>query len=108
MNILITGGASGLGFEISKAMASQIENTVNFTYCHSEKEAGEMVKLLPNTRAIKCDFREGAEVDHLLESLSAMDLDVLVNNVTLNIVIEHFHKMNSNVFLDNFSYISVE
>jgi NAD(P)-dependent dehydrogenase (short-subunit alcohol dehydrogenase family) len=96
---LITGGASGLGFEITKVMASQGGNTVHFTYCHSEKEAGDMVKSLPNTRAIKCDFRNGKDIGRLLEDISEMDRDVLINNATLNIVVEHFNKMDPTIFI---------
>jgi len=107
MNILITGGASGLGFEITKVTASQGGNTVYFTYCRSEKEANVIVKSLPHAKAIKCDFRKAADIDRLLEDMPGMDLDVLINNAALEIVEAHFHKMDPNVFLDHFTNLMV-
>jgi len=106
MNILVTGGASGLGLEITKKMA-QGKNTVYFTYCRSVKDAEAIAKTFPNAKAVKCDFTQAAEVDGLLEKIPAMDLDVLVNNAALNIVEEHFHKMDSGVFLGHFTHLMI-
>ena len=38
MNILITGGANGLGAEITKLMASNSEHFVYFTYAKSAEK----------------------------------------------------------------------
>ena len=49
MNILITGGANGLGLEITKVLATNKNNVVYFTFAKSETSATELQKIYNNT-----------------------------------------------------------
>ena len=94
MNILITGGASGLGEKITEKFAANSFNKVYFTYSRSHKNALSINNKYPNTVAIKCDFSCEEEVRMLVEKVAQFDIDVLVNNAySGNPVTTHFHKI---------------
>lgn len=94
MNILITGGASGLGEAITKSLATSKENKVYFTYNKSEKKAASIVGEFQNTIAIKCDFSIEDELKILLSKIAMMNLDVLINNAYCSRINQiHFHKV---------------
>ena len=63
MNILITGGASGLGEAITNKVASENMNIVYFTYNTPSEKARQLEGSLANTRGIKCNFINIKEVD---------------------------------------------
>jgi 3-oxoacyl-[acyl-carrier protein] reductase len=103
MNILITGGASGLGEKITEKFAANSLNKVYFTYSRSYENALLINNKYPNTVAIKCDFSCDEEVQKLVENIAQFDLDVLVNNAyTGNPVTTHYHKIPYQDFSDGF------
>jgi 3-oxoacyl-[acyl-carrier protein] reductase len=103
MNILITGGASGLGKAITEALAGNKNNTVYFTYSKSEEKAKKIKIIFKNTISIKCDFSEPSELSSLQDQIKEMDLDVLINNAYCSKINQmHFHKYPPNDFLTNF------
>ena len=103
MNILITGGASGLGAAITKAFAANAANKVNFTYHHSVNDAGQLEELFGNTTGIKCDFSDAQQVQELSEAIKRLNLDVLINNAYSGKIEPcYFHKTNKAVFLSDF------
>ena len=103
MNILITGGASGLGKAITEELAKNKNNTVYFTYSTSEEKAKKIKEKFENAVSIKCDFRESAEIELLQEQIGEMDLDVLVNNAYCSKLSQiHFHKSPPIDFLNDF------
>jgi NAD(P)-dependent dehydrogenase (short-subunit alcohol dehydrogenase family) len=104
MNILITGGASGLGEAITNKVASENMNIVYFTYNTSSEEARQLEDSLANTRGIKCNFINVKEVDNLIDQISTMDLDVLVNNAISSITNDHFHKIAIDAFTESFQH----
>ena len=69
MNILITGGANGLGAEITKLLASNSEHFVYFTYAKSAEKAGLIENAYKNTKAIKCDFLDLNDIEAFLPHL---------------------------------------
>ena len=104
MNILITGGASGLGGAITRLLASNQGDTVCFTYSSSLASAQSIEKQFVNTTAIKCDFKSQTEVDFLKEKIDTLDLDVLINNSYSGEAIKsHFHRISPDEFLNDFS-----
>ncbi len=105
MNILITGGASGLGEAITKKAASDSSHKVFFTYRNSEDNALAIEKTFSNCKAIKCDFKNESDVIALGEKISEADIDVLINNAISNpITIKHFQRTDISVFRDGFLF----
>lgn len=100
MNILITGGASGLGEAITGKLAEDKANKVYFTYCRSEQKAKELEKT--NAIAIRLDFTDPASVQEFILSLQKLDIDVLINNAITGYSQDYFHKISSKVFVDSF------
>ena len=103
MNILITGGASGLGEVITKLLAKN-GNFVFFTYKNSTINAKKIETEYSNTTSIKCDFKNEDELNSLLSSIDQYDLDILINNAySGDVTPRHFHKMTPDKFLTDFN-----
>jgi 3-oxoacyl-[acyl-carrier protein] reductase len=103
MNILVTGGASGLGKAITTLLAAESSSHVYFTYSHSKDKARQIEIDFPNTSGIKCDFCISEDIAILTSKMPQMDLDVLINNAYANgIKTRHFHKINSSDILEDF------
>ncbi|MBQ9215855.1 MAG: SDR family oxidoreductase [Prevotella sp.] len=104
MNILVTGGASGLGRAVVMEMAKDKDNSILFTYCHSEDTAFRLSEEYENVKGIKVDFTNPDSVDAFTEYLASEQVDVLVNNAYIgNPVGTHFHKTNPNDYLIAFN-----
>jgi 3-oxoacyl-[acyl-carrier protein] reductase len=103
MNILVTGGASGLGAVITRKLADTPGNKVFFTFHQSEDKAVAMEKELPQVEAIHCDFNEPKDVEKLCSMISGFDLDVLINNAIVGMSKTHFHKITPDTFLNSFN-----
>ncbi len=103
MNILITGGASGLGEAITRKLAEDKGNTIYFTYSRSEEKANRLVSEFSNTRQVKCDFSNLKEIQNVCELINEIDIDVLINNAYQGKFIQtYFHKTNSEDFNSDF------
>ncbi len=103
MNILVTGGASGIGEAITRKLAEEVSNNVYFTYCRSGERAFCITNDLPNTRAIHCDFENDKDLEVVCKTISEMQVDVLINNAyTGNYLNTHFHKTAAYDFLVDF------
>jgi 3-oxoacyl-[acyl-carrier protein] reductase len=103
MNILITGGANGLGGAITRALARDKGHTVFFTYSSSFLKAEALQKEFSNAFAIKCDFKNEEEVKNLSEKIETLSLDVLINNAyTGDPIKTYFHKIPVEDFTEGF------
>lgn len=103
MNILITGGASGLGEAIVRMFAEDKHNFVYFTYSKSKENAEKISQEFKNSHPIKCDFANNDDLSKLTESIAKFDLDVLINNAYSGSFLKtHFHKIASEEFLNDF------
>lgn len=102
MNILITGGASGLGESITKLLA-QHQHKVYFTYSTSIESAEKLEKEFLNVSSIKCDFTNENDIQLLKDKIPDLKIDVLINNAyTGDYLKSQFHKININDFLEDF------
>lgn len=104
MNILITGGASGLGYSIVEKLAINPEFNILFTYCHSQKSAQELCSRFNNIKAFKCDFSNPDEINLLTEEMVKSDIDCIVNNaISGKIEKSHFQKLDTSPFISGFN-----
>lgn len=102
MNILITGGASGIGRAITENIARKASHKVYITYAKSIAAAKELEQTYSSVTAIQCDFMDSSSVNNFVSQLSALNVDVLINNAITGLVEKHFHKIESHEFLDSF------
>ena len=104
MNILITGGSSGLGAAIVTKLAAEGSHKIRFTFASSREKAEALVAAFPNTEAVHCDFTDAESVTALCNRIAGMDLDVLINNANGKVHKEHFYKTDPEVFLKSFEH----
>ena len=100
MKILITGGASGLGKDITLRLASNKDHEVFFTYCHSKDEASKIEEQFQNAHSIHVDFENNEDLQSLISFMQDKNIDILINNaISLGINKKHFHKITNEDFL---------
>jgi uncharacterized oxidoreductase len=94
--VLITGGGSGIGFEVAKLLSAQ-GNTV-LLVGRTESKLKTAAEGLPNTVAIRCDITDENDVNQLIQRVSAEypDLSVLINNAGL--AFAYTHSENAGAF----------
>jgi 3-oxoacyl-[acyl-carrier protein] reductase len=103
MNILITGGASGLGAAILRKLAEENKNLIYFTYAKAADAAKKAEATHANVKAIYCNFLDKQSVKDLTDNIGDMNLDVLINNAGTSIHEEHFYKTDPDIFFQSFS-----
>lgn len=104
MNILVTGGASGLGASIVNALAKDGKHTIWFTYAKSAAAGAALEVSLPDVKGVFCDFSDVGSIDALILQLQTYDIDVLINNASGGIHKEHFYKTDPNVYVRSFEH----
>lgn len=105
MNIIITGGSSGLGKALVEACAASAEHQVLFTYCRHEDEAQALAGKYANIRAVQVDFTDEASVGLFVQRLADEQVDVLINNAYAgNPQGIHFHKTAPEDFAQAFHW----
>lgn len=107
MNILVTGGNSGLGRATVEAL-SAAGHRVWFSYLpveRCEKEAAEMVKADSGLTALPLDFCREESVDGFCSRIKEMDIDVLVNSAYAGKAQGiHFYKTPAEDYLTAFQH----
>lgn len=93
MNILITGGASGLGAALTSKLAENKNWKILFTFSNSSDKAVKLEKEHSNVAGIKCDFKNENDIKNLIQKIQEFSPDALINNAwTGNFIKNHFHK----------------
>jgi 3-oxoacyl-[acyl-carrier protein] reductase len=104
MKILITGGASGLGEAITRKLATESNNMVYFTFNGAVANAEKLEKEFSNAKSFQCNFKDIASVKAFADTISGLDLDVLINNAYTGEPIKtYFHKTAIDDFTTEFS-----
>jgi len=98
--ILITGGASGIGLEMTQRLIER-GNTVIITGRNKEK-LSKAKKLLPKVHTIQSDVSNAKEIDSLHKKATKEfpDLNILINNAGIMRTV-NFHEAHSS--LDDFT-----
>lgn len=106
MNILITGGSSGLGRSAVELLSQNKENTIWFTYVDQvnyQKFISELENKYDNFLGFEVDFCDLQSVETFCVKLRDIDLDVLINNAYVGVPrSKHFHKLEVEEFLKSF------
>ena len=93
MNIIITGGSSGLGKALVEVCAASGKDQVMFTYFQHEDEAQALAGRFANVTAVQVKFSDEASVIHFAEMIEEKPTDVLINNAYAGSPQGvHFHK----------------
>lgn len=104
MNIIITGGSSGLGKALVEACAAA-SHQVLFTYCRREEEAQALAGRYAHVEAVKVDFTDETSVGQFIQRLAEEQVDVLINNAYAgNPQGVHFHKTAPEDFAQAFHW----
>lgn len=81
MNILITGGSSGLGKAIVDKLCQESNNKIYFTYNRNFEIANQLENTYSNSKGINVDLTSINELNNLVEMIKDLEIDGLVNNV---------------------------
>ena len=104
MNILITGGSSGLGKAFTTKLAQEHpESTIYFTYNSSVEDAKDIEKRFSNTSALQLNFKNSQSIDAIAVKIIDYNIDVLINNAVSSFSNNHFHKTDNSLFLTSFT-----
>lgn len=101
MNILVTGGASGLGNVIVTNFLSQ-HHVVYFTYNTSVEKAKEIEQIHNKAKGFFCNFKELDSVKNFIKNIQHLKIDVLINNAFTGFNQDFFYKSNSDSFQNSF------
>lgn len=105
MNVLITGGTSGLGKATVELLVKDGHH-IWFSYLATEeftKVANEMVAQYENVKAVPLNFCEQDSIDGFCEQMQGWDIDVLVNCTYVGKPqTTYFHKIAPEEFLQAF------
>lgn len=96
MNIVITGGASGLGLSFTKAFA-KLDNHVFVLYNNSKEMANYLEKEYQNITCIKCDITNEKEVIKACNKIN--NIDILINNASIAID-NYYYDKSIDEFMD--------
>ena len=111
MNILVTGGSSGLGRSIVEKLCSDKKNKVYFTYNNSIENSKSICSNYANANSIKCDFTNQNELTLFIENFKNLNINILINNfyswpknplMPGTFLTKKFHKIDQNTFIDEF------
>lgn len=102
MNILITGGASGLGLAITTSLAKSVSSNIYFTFNSSTSQAKNLESKLENCTSVKCDFSSQNDIERLASLIEAVNIDILINNAISGMEFNHFHKIRAEKYEELF------
>ena len=105
MNILITGGTSGLGKATVELLQRDL-HTIYFTYLPTEdytSVANDIESLYYNVKGIQLDFCDISSIENLCNKVKEWDIDVLINSTYVGKPqTTYFHKIPVENFVQAF------
>ena len=85
MNIVLTGGTSGLGYRAAEVLGKKIKNKIILIGSNKQKGKTSVENLIRKTSNndisfIQCDLSSISEIKLLAEKLKNTKIDILINN----------------------------
>ncbi len=85
MNIVLTGGTSGLGYRTAQVLGKEIKNKIILIGSNKQKGKISVENLIKETSNnhisfIKCDLSSISEIKSLTDKLKKFKIDILINN----------------------------
>ena len=85
MNIVLTGGTSGLGYRTAQVLGSEIKNKIILIGSNKHKGENSVKALIKETSNKnisfkKCDLSSISEIKSLTDKLKKFKIDILINN----------------------------
>ena len=85
MNIVLTGGTSGLGYRTAQVLGSEIKNKIILIGSNKHKGENSVKALIKETSNKnisfkKCDLSSISEIKSLADKLKKFKIDILINN----------------------------
>ena len=85
MNILLTGGTSGLGYRTAQVLGKEIKNKIILIGSNKKKGETSVKNLIietsnNNISFIQCDLSSISEIKLLADKLKIFKIDILINN----------------------------
>ena len=102
MNVLITGGASGLGKDITLLLAKDNKKSIHITYNSSKDEALSLSSKNNNVNCINLNFKDTKSINSLISLIPKLDIDVLINNAYSGSNTIHFNKIDIDILKKSF------
>ncbi len=85
MNIVLTGGTSGLGYRTAQVLGKEIKNKIILIGSNKQKGKTSVKNLIKETSNndisfIQCDLSSISEIKSLADKLRKLKIDILINN----------------------------
>ena len=85
MNIVLTGGTSGLGYRTAQVLGKEIKNKIILIGSNKQKGKTSVKNLIKETSNndisfIQCDLSSISEIKSLADKLKKFKIDILINN----------------------------
>ena len=85
MNIVLTGGTSGLGYKAAEVLGKEIKNKIILIGSNKQKGETSVINLIKDTSNnnisfIQCDLSSISEIKSLGDKLKKFKIDILINN----------------------------
>ena len=102
MNIIITGGASGLGRSITEELLKDPTHKFLVSYRTDSATVKSWKEHYPQIEFKLCDFGDRKSVTSFLNDIASFSPDILINNAHTGFEKRHFHKFDDSYALNSF------